>query len=275
MKRLMMFTVMLCLVFGLTACKPAFLKEPLAPGATAPTAEVPTQPTTQATTQTTTQTTPAPTTATAAPEEPYMEAYRALNRDYKVILEERLSGEWTGGDVTEAASDVLKNAITEEVEYQWSCMVIELPMFEKGESPDYYGYLLYDLNKDDIPELFWVRMDHSIAAVFTYYNNRPVLLNAYWARSSAYISEEGELYGRGSSGAASTHYSIYAVRDGKLEDVSGFYSDLSLDGTSMVFYEYDEGEETAITRERFDQVAEIYPGEHSEFWLSKTITPLY
>ena len=131
------------------------------------------------------------------------------------------------------------------------------------------GYALFDLNGDGIDELFWLRRDRSIAAIFTCYEGKAVLVDAYWARSRAYVSQNKELYVNGSSGADNNDFRSYKLlSDGTLQFVRGAYSMYDPEMDEVRYFEIVPDETVDITEEEFDLIIADYPYEISDFWLS-------
>ena len=186
-----------------------------------------------------------------------------------MFLDYRVGSGWDG-TVAFEGNGTINNAVSEDLEYAWTTRVGFFP----DTHADDFGYILHDINDDDVPEFFWVQSDHKILAVFTYHNGEVVLLDAYWYRHYAYVSEEGELYSGGSSGAAEHQYNIYGIQNGQLTAVCGFRSTYNSTKGEAEYYEFDHGEEVQITQERYKQLGAIYPCVDSAFWLSRPIVPL-
>lgn len=93
---------------------------------------------------------------------------------------------------------------------------------------DYFGkdykfnrYFVYDVNKDNVPELFLYSTTMGLSAVFTYYNNKAAALGCddfYKINTSQkVITVMGHWHGSGGSGT--DEYSAYAVKKNKLKSV--------------------------------------------------------
>lgn len=127
------------------------------------------------------------------------------------------------------------------------------------------------MNSDNTPELFWVRADHSIVAIFTCRNGQVVLLDAYWSRYRACINRDRQLFTRGSSGAADNYSDFLSLTDkGQLVPSYRFYSTSST-GT-VTYHEYTHEETTQITEEALLALCEAYSWEESPFWLELPIS---
>lgn len=92
----------------------------------------------------------------------------------------------------------------EEIEYEVWCSGVE--MYNSD-----LGYAIYDLNNDDICELIILSEDFFVHAIYSLYNDVPVLVGGYWSRKSCVIDETGTLYIHGSSGAADSSSASYLI----------------------------------------------------------------
>ena len=210
----------------------------------------------------------------------YSAAYATILADYKNIILFRLSDtfsqDWSNGVCVEL-SDMLQTTIdnNSDLANRWDTMIVELPNSSEAEDINYYGYILYDLNADNTPELFLVRADHSIAAIFTYYNEQIVLLDAFWSRSRACITQDGRLFTNGSNGAADNHYYFKSLtNNGQLVRTYGFFSQSVYADNSVEFFEFNEGDITPISQEEYVNFYSTYPFEQSEFWLNIPVESL-
>ncbi len=200
--------------------------------------------------------------------------YDSIIEDYQNIVSFRTLDDfeyfWNYGEFIEI-SDPLLSALTvsgSDLDYRWSNMIVEMP--SPDSAIDSFGYILADINNDGTPELFWVRDDHSVLAVFTVFEDKIILLDAFWSRYPCVITDEGALYTMGSGGASVIDYNIRALSDsGMLTTKVGF---------SMYNENYSEfinGEMISVSRSRFDKLIIEYPFENSQRWLNTEITPLF
>lgn len=185
--------------------------------------------------------------------------------------------DWNNGNVPQWY-DVLESTIPDEKEEygsHLSYMVVTMKGSLNAVTPNSFGYILLDINNDAFPELFWVREDHSILAVFTVANNKVVLLDAFWNRYVCVVTPDNRLYTRGSSGASDTAYEIRRLSSkGKLvpEFVWGTeHIDIS---PGYHYYEIVDGEKTVIDQTRHNGLFADHPFKLSEAWLAEPITPL-
>ena len=211
--------------------------------------------------------------------------YENLIGDYKKLIEFRFSDafgdDWQEKldhlELSDSFRRIISAVMTEDHSDAISNMIDQLENTFSSQEVGDFGYILYDLNKDEMPELFWVRKDHSIVSVFTAQNGEAVLLDAFGTRYKGYVSEKGELYGWGSGGAQDQRCSVYKMTaEGKLETVSGFSSGVDYFGDpSQLLYNEIAGDQTKkISAERFNTLAKEYPQEQSDLWMNLSISEL-
>ena len=79
------------------------------------------------------------------------------------------------------------------------------------------GYAIYDINNDGIPELIILSDYFFIHAIFSFIDNKPILVGAFWTRSPCAIDGDGTLYIHESSGAADNNSALYNMIPGTAE----------------------------------------------------------
>lgn len=83
------------------------------------------------------------------------------------------------------------NSPNKKFQYEWSCMIADMYSNRTGHS---YGYILYDFDQNGIKELFLVRDDYFVLAIFTKQNSSSYMLDAFWSKHKCDVSSTGELY---------------------------------------------------------------------------------
>ena len=267
MKKLVIFILVICTLF-VTACQ----KEN-AENSTAPTID-----------QNQTEQPPTETSAPTIPEEtieqvhqteppeiewpedaPYLQSYWDAICNYKMMLEHRLSKNWNWGDPLPDVSDTFKKALEKDEisDYLLQTMVDELSYADDDKLED-FGYILYDLDGNKIPELFWVRKDYSIVAAFTYYKDEMRILEMYWYRYRGNIAGNGQYFTWGSDGAADNSCNVYILNKGKLEEIFSFYSESNFRTNTVSYYEATPKEKLEIDEVRFESLSADFP-ENQDF----------
>ena len=206
--------------------------------------------------------------------------YSEVLNDYKNILEFRFSEnfyeEYNNGNLVDL-SEKLKNDIDRTVVISstpvkigkhWWYMVVEMDsLLDTEGSINDFGYLLKDINNDSVKELFWVDRDYNILAIFTIVNGKAELVDAFWPRHRAVITNCGDIYLRMSGGADITYFSINT-----LEKNSSKYNEkhfFAIDGWDEVnnrnfFFEKINGDKKQIEQNRFQELLILYPFEKDE-----------
>jgi hypothetical protein len=166
-------------------------------------------------------------------------------------------------------SDGLKESLNSDLAYNWHCMLVEMVWSDAGEvtEKEAYGYVLQDINGDGSPELFWIRSDGFILAVFTIVDGAPRLVDAFWPRHRAVVTPSGELYTRSSGGAMYIEYYIRSLAPGSAELTNVVEFGLE-DGK---YYEVVDGQRKTVTEARFQELLTEKPFENQMNW---EITPL-
>lgn len=78
----------------------------------------------------------------------------------------------------------------ENLQYEWSCMIVDMYSNRKKHT---YGYLLYDFDQNGVKELFLVRDDYFVLAIFTIQDNSLCMLDAFWSKHKCKASS-GDIY---------------------------------------------------------------------------------
>ena len=211
--------------------------------------------------------------------------YEDLTSDYKKLIEFRFSdsfGEkWQDKLHSIQFSDDFRGMIasfmTDDRTDVISQMIEGLDDTFSPKGIGDFGTVLFDLNQDGVQELFWVRRDHSILAVFTVHGGEAVLLDTFWPRHKGYVSGDGELYGYGSGGEKDLRCSVYRLtEEGKLEAALGFSSGIDYfgDPTQVNYFETADSQRKSISSSRFEELSKQYPQEQSKSWMANPIQPL-
>ena len=187
---------------------------------------------------------------------PYLSAYWDAICDYKTILEHRLSKKWDLEKPLPDFSDTFQEALDKDTisDDFLRTMIFEAVHFDDDRLKD-FGYILYDLDGNKIPELFWVRKDYSIVAVFTYYKEELRILDMYWSRYRGNIADNGQYFTCGSDGAADNSCNIYILNKGKLEEVFCFYRSSDGKADTVGYYETASKVKIEIDEARFKNLS--------------------
>ena len=210
------------------------------------------------------------------PDVVYDGVYNDIIAGYKDLVNFRLSNdfdeEWT--DKTDRFGKAL-NTVFEQTDAEWGFMLIELLGYPHAKNVSDFGYKLYDINDDGTDELFWVRKDGFILAIFTEHKGKIQMLDAYWSRYKAVVTDNNEIFTMGSSGAAYTDFEKHILSDGKLvfKEASGT-DGYDEETQKTIYYKTENGVKTIIKEEDGDKVYDRHPVENGDKWLSQKITYL-
>ena len=201
--------------------------------------------------------------------------YWRLLEDYKNIVSFRLSEDfeenWNNGCYP-PISDELAHAIQSNPNAEWSNMVVEMLNGIAEPDDSSFGYIEKDINGDDFPELFWVRSDYSILAIFTKNNEQLALIDAFWPQHACIITNRNEMYTKTSAGAVYMRYTIHKIEaGGTTVQISEFGMDGFSADAAVQYYEIIESQRKFISSEDFDALLRTYPFEIDLTWLSNKI----
>ena len=190
----------------------------------------------------------------------YEEVYSTVLTQYRSIIRS-----WNSDDDTEGYPNFTKDyennkfpSPNDTLEYEWYCMLAE----GKYPKDSDYGYVLKNIDQDTIPELFWVKDDGTVLAVFTVSENRPTLLGAYWPRNRCVVLDSGDLYIHGSNGASNYEYSIQRL-DPNTKTLVVIEKRMR---QGNQFFMQADGETLEITEEEFNQSLQQHPYKNGEKW---------
>jgi len=187
----------------------------------------------------------------------------------KKIVEFRISksfeADWNNGIFPETGDWFDYDSLSEQLEYAWSCMIVEMPGYPEDFSLDQYGYIVKDINEDSIDELFFVRKDYSVIAIFTLIDGKPQLCDAFWSRYKCVITDKNEIYTLGSSGADHFDYTV------KTLDSKNGFNVIKEFGAEGEYYETIENKRETVDKARFDELYNMYPLENGTDWTNSFI----
>ncbi len=209
---------------------------------------------------TVTQELPITTTDENLPDTTIPNAYIEVIKDYKDIVEYRLTDIFrlVWDEVGDGDYDKYYNA---DIQGYFGSMFAEMIPYGDNITLSSYGYVLNDINLDGTPELFWVSSDCNIIfAIFTIVDGEARLLDVFWSRYKCCILDDGVIYTLGSGGAANNYYEFRTL-DGKgnLIIIKKFWSDYDyINDLASFCYIYD-GNMEYITKEKYDELIEENP----------------
>lgn len=201
----------------------------------------------------------------------FPEVYRDVILDYENLVSYRLSEKflefYEHGNLI-PISDSLAIALS-ETSGVWSNMLAEMTNGGQYLTRESYGYILQDINGDNFPELFWVRADHHVLAIFTVFEKKLYMLDAFWPKYDCFMIESGKVHIVSTGGAECNHYEIRRMEanSSALIFVKEFGTDGRDETNSVIRFEVTEsGERIQITEDRLEELLSMYPfyqmGDH-------------
>ena len=127
-----------------------------------------------------------------------------------------------------------------------------------------FGYKLIDINSDGISELFFMRSDDRVLAIFTMYEGKPCMVDCYNRSYIGVIRDTGEVYTMTVRDDGGYDYRIYTLNPSS----GGLYSTVSFGYEGTIAYEMIDGATYTTSTERIAELQEEYPFELSEIFKS-------
>ncbi|MBR6513389.1 MAG: hypothetical protein IKT46_01015 [Clostridia bacterium] len=146
----------------------------------------------------------------------------------------------------------------------WTDMLLDATKDFKNVDKNAFGYKLIDINSDGIPELFFMRSDDKILAIFTTSNGAPVLVDAFDRVYQCVIRDTGEVYTlnfREEDGGYD--YRIHTLNPSS----GGYYTTVSFGLEGSISYEMIDGATYTTSSDRIAELTETY-----EFKMAEAIT---
>lgn len=211
--------------------------------------------------------------------------YTEILMDYNTLIDYRVSRtfecDWNNGNyITE--SETLLNARCDktgertthgvDLGSKWSYMIVEMVAGLENSTKEAFGYVIKDINDDSVPELFWLRNDRTILAIFTICDGDVVLLDAFYSRYKCVITNEGRIY-TFAGGGGSNQYDLKSLsNEGRLDAICSFGTEWNFDRTGIEFFEIVDGQKIIVNEQHFQKLLTDNPFELSSEWRELPIT---
>lgn len=206
--------------------------------------------------------------------------YEPVIENYKNIVEMRLSENFQENWNNDVYRGTYEGYYDDPIMGDFDTMIVEMLLPGDNVTSSSYGYVLKDINGDDVLELFWVSADlDTIFAVFTLSGMDVQLLDAFWSRYSCRVTDNGEIYTLGSSAADIFSYNNRRLEPHSAELISvkefGADKEYSSNGEGENFY-YEAQNLGAdyITKDRYEELLGEYPFENGESWIKSYVYTL-
>ncbi len=145
----------------------------------------------------------------------------------------------------------------EKAEYiEWYNKIFESCLSYRSYANRGYGYSISDINDDGIDELILMLEDHTILAIFSMSDSKPILLDSFTSTYKGCISADGNIYTSQCNTPTTTSQRVYRISETceYLEQLSEIGTDhLNLErGTGC--YKLVDGEKVAITLREYEEL---------------------
>ena len=148
---------------------------------------------------------------------------------------------------------------TGELNDKWTAMLRDAKTDFKNIDENAFGYKMVDVNSDSSAELFFVRSDGRLLAVFTMYEGAPLLVDAYNRSYQCVLRDTGELYIMTVRSDGGYDFKINALNS----STGALNNTISFGQEGSICYEMIEGSIYTTSNERLSELRNEYPFEHS------------
>ena len=153
---------------------------------------------------------------------------------------------------------------TGELPEKWMTTLKEAKMDFRNVDENAFGYKLIDINSDGTSELFFMRSDDRVLAIFTMYEGKPGMVDCYNRSYRGVIRDTGEVYTMTVRDDGGYDYKIYT-----LNPSSGvLYNTVSFGYEGYIAYEMIDGSTYTTSTDRITELETEYPFEQSESFKS-------
>lgn len=211
--------------------------------------------------------------------------YADIVSDYRAWVAYRLSdnfvAQWYDGKyISESQSlmnsraDIDGDRTTHEVELEtkWFYMITDMLAGLENPSIADFGYFLEDINGDSIPELFWVRNDKTILAIFTICDDNVVLLDAFFARYPCVVTPQWGIYTLAGGGTLNQWDIRLLSTEGRLETICSFGTEYSAVEMGTQYFEIKDGQKILVDEADYQELLESNPFEFGPEWNDLQLT---
>ncbi len=148
---------------------------------------------------------------------------------------------------------------TGELSDKWMTTLLDAKADFRNVDENAFGYKLIDINSDGSPELFFMRSDDRVLAIFTMCEGKPYMVDCYGRSYRGVIRDTGEVYTMTVRDDGGYDYKIYT-----LDPASGsLYGTVSFGYEGSIAYELIDGSVYTTSTERISELQNEYPFELS------------
>ena len=205
--------------------------------------------------------------------------YTDIVSDYKKLVSYRLSDnfeqQWNDDEyISESQSlmnsksdmDGVRTTHGVNLEAKWSYMIVDMIDGLEDPSVGAFGYFFADINGDSVPELFWIRNDKTLLAIFTICDSNVVLLDTFYSRYKCVVTPLWEIY-TFADGGVSNQYDIRLLSaDGTLEVVHSFGTEGKSNGVGVQYFESKDNRKILVNETYWQRLLAYNPFEFGPEW---------
>ena len=134
-------------------------------------------------------------------------------------------------------------------EYEWWSAIFD-SVGSYHLSTNVQGYAFCDLNKNGNDELLLLLDDYTILAIFSFADDKPILIDNYWNRKKCTVNEDGNILVYSSGGADTSSFSTFEISNNDKDLV--LLSEYGTDGhnpntLTTYYYKILDGAKAPIT----------------------------
>ncbi len=153
---------------------------------------------------------------------------------------------------------------TGELSDKWLTTLSDAKADFRNVDENAFGYKVIDINSDGISELFFMRSDDRVLAIFTMHEGKPGMVDCYNRSYRGVIRDTGEVYTMTVRDDGGYDYKIYT-----LNPSSGvLYNTVSFGYEGYIAYEMIDGSTYTTSTDRITELETEYPFELSESFKS-------
>lgn len=148
---------------------------------------------------------------------------------------------------------------TGELEDKWMITLSDAKADFSNVDENAFGYKLIDVNSDGVSELFFMRSDERILAIFTMHGGKPVMVDCYGRSYRGIVMDTGEIYTLNVRDDGGYDYKIYTLNSSS----GALFNTVAFGYEGSIAYEMINGAVYTTSTDRINELAEQYPFEIS------------
>lgn len=198
------------------------------------------------------------------------EGYKLLLNDYVSVINYRLSDTFESDNNNDVKPSISKNLYDQvygnnksKLSRHWFCMIADMTDYIDTKNIEQFGYILKDINKDSIDEMFWVDSCSNVLAIFTVEDNNAILLDAFWPKYKCVLTDDDYIYTCTIGGAK---YNLYELKQME-KDCKSFntYKSVGVEPVKVngicvdEYYKIENGKKITISKNEYNQFLIDFP----------------